>query len=155
MGLNGLQALHRRVKMPQIYFEIFTAWSTFSSVPYWWFHSLLLGKSIPTAGSLHWIWVEKLWQWSLGRWHQAIQPLERHLLLSSVCCRDQFQKLEIFWLCFISRSTALDRQMSVVGVGVCLSSAVSKTADIMTLSVSFRYGKWVVPLILLLWLLDY
>ena len=47
----------------------------------------------------------------------------------------------------------LDGQMcvGVVGVGVgvgvvCLSSAVSKTADIMTLSVSFRYGKWVVPL---------
>ena len=51
----------------------------------------------------------------------------------------------------ISRSPALDRQMSVV-VLVCRlsSSADSKTADIMTLSVSFRYGKWVVPLILLL-----
>ena len=46
----------------------------------------------------------------------------------------------------------LDRQMSVV---VCRRrlSAVSKTADIMTLSVSFRYGKWVVPLLLLLLLL--
>ena len=46
----------------------------------------------------------------------------------------------------------LDGQMSVVGVGVVgvgvavCHSAVSKTADIMTLSVSFRYGKWVVPL---------
>ena len=40
----------------------------------------------------------------------------------------------------------LDGQMSVFvchlsSVVVCLSSAVSKTADIMTLSVSFRYVK--------------
>ena len=31
---------------------------------------------------------------------------------------------------------------------ICCLSSVSKTADIMIISVSFRYGKWVVPLIL-------
>ena len=59
------------------------------------------------------------------------------------------------WL--ISRSPALDRQMSVV----CRRQQFLKLCQqflklqVLWLSVSFRYGKWVVPLILLLWLLEY